>query len=111
MSRKEDERLLSQQEFWILESLKQGPKHGYAIAKEVEQMTEGRLRLGAATLYDNIGRLLDGGMINPHEESIVNGRARKTYLINDDGGRALENDWNIYDRRRLVRIDNQPEPV
>lgn len=106
MSRKDDERLLSQQEFWILESLKQGPKHGYAIAKEIEQMTEGRLRLGAATLYDNIGRLLKGGMIDPHEELIVNGRARKTYLIKDNGERALEDDWNIYDKRRLAKIEN-----
>lgn len=49
--------------FQILLSLTGGELHGYAIMREVEQQTNGRLRMGPGTLYGSIQTLLEGGLI------------------------------------------------
>jgi DNA-binding PadR family transcriptional regulator len=49
--------------FHVLLSLADGEKHGYAILKEVEQRTDGEVRLSTGTLYGIIKRLLADGMI------------------------------------------------
>ena len=40
-----------------------GERHGYAIMAEVEQLTNGALRLAPGTLYTTIKRLLGAGLI------------------------------------------------
>ncbi len=49
--------------FHILLALADGDKHGYAIMKDVEYQTAGRLKLGPGTLYGTIKRLLAAGLI------------------------------------------------
>jgi DNA-binding PadR family transcriptional regulator len=49
--------------FHILLALADGDKHGYAIMKDVENQTAGRLKLGPGTLYGTIKRLLAAGLI------------------------------------------------
>jgi DNA-binding PadR family transcriptional regulator len=48
---------LSPQVFHILLSLADEPRHGYGILLEVEERTEGGMRLGVGTLYSVIKRL------------------------------------------------------
>ena len=38
-------------------------RHGYAVAQEVEAMTEGQIRMGPGTLYGSIQRMLTSGLI------------------------------------------------
>lgn len=61
-------------EFHILISLAEGPRHGYAIMREVEQQTGGEVRLGPGTLYTALRRMLDRGLV---EEGSVDGPARR----------------------------------
>jgi DNA-binding PadR family transcriptional regulator len=49
--------------FHILIALAEGPRHGYAIMREVSDRTAGRLRLGPGTLYGSIKRMLEQGPI------------------------------------------------
>ena len=42
---------LRESTYFILAALLDGPRHGYAIVKEVEQLSGGRVRLSAGTLY------------------------------------------------------------
>ncbi len=37
--------------------------HGYGIMREIKETTEGRFELGPGTLYDNLQRLLDQGLV------------------------------------------------
>ena len=37
--------------------------HGYGIMREIKDATEGRYELGPGTLYDNLQRLLDQGLV------------------------------------------------
>jgi DNA-binding PadR family transcriptional regulator len=49
--------------FHILLTLAAGPRHGYAIMKEVAEQTDGELRLGPGKLYYSIQRMLEEGLI------------------------------------------------
>jgi DNA-binding PadR family transcriptional regulator len=90
--------------FFILLSLSPGPKHGYAILKEVESMSEGRVKLSTGTLYGAIKRLLDRGWIRRVDDPNPNGtdRERKSYSLTELGRRALNAE--IARLKKLVRV-------
>jgi DNA-binding PadR family transcriptional regulator len=47
----------------VLTSLADGPKHGYALAKDIEDFAG--IKLGPGTLYGALGRLEERGWIKP----------------------------------------------
>jgi DNA-binding PadR family transcriptional regulator len=77
--------------FFIVLSLVPAPKHGYAILKGVENLSEGRLKLSTGTLYGAIKRLLDRGWIRRVDDPLPNGteRERKAYELTDLGSSVL----------------------
>jgi len=90
--------------FFILLSLSPGPKHGYAILKEVERLSDGRVKLSTGTLYGAIERLLDQGWICRVDDPIPNGtnRQRKAYDLTELGRKALNAE--IARLRKLVSV-------
>jgi DNA-binding PadR family transcriptional regulator len=64
--------------FHVLVALADGKTHGYAIMKEVEQLTSGAARLSTGTLYGIIKRLLSEGLIR--ESGSGDGRRRSYEL-------------------------------
>jgi len=54
--------------FHILLALADGEKHGYAIMQEVEETTEGKVRMGPGTLYGSIKRMLAAGLIEESDD-------------------------------------------
>ena len=85
---------LTEATFYILLSLAPGKKHGYAILKDVEALSDGKVRLSTSTLYGALGRLLDQGLIervpNDGEENPGPGLPRKAYVLSKTGRRVLE---------------------
>ena len=73
-------------------TLAAGPSHGYAIAGEVEDVTDGRVRMGPGTLYGSLQRMLDDGLVeeteNPGEEGL-HAERRRYYRITARGIAAL----------------------
>jgi DNA-binding PadR family transcriptional regulator len=53
--------------FHILIALAEGPRHGYAILRDIAERTDGGFAIGPATLYTTIRRLLDGGLIKEQD--------------------------------------------
>ena|SRR5215471_15359696 len=49
--------------FHILMALAEDDRHGYAIIQDVAVRTGGRMKLGAATLYRSIQKMLEQGLI------------------------------------------------
>ena len=77
--------------FFILLSLSSGAKHGYAIMKEVEALSEGRVKLSTGTLYGAIKRLLDRDWIRRVDDPLPNGteRERKAYKLTELGRQVM----------------------
>lgn len=77
--------------FHILLALADGDKHGYAIMKDVEHQTDGRLKLGAGTLYGTIKRLLAADLITEIDERAdpALGDERRRYYRLTASGRKL----------------------
>jgi hypothetical protein len=73
---------LTETTYFILLSLLPKPKHGYAIMKDVQVLSEERIVLSTGTLYGALKRLLDQGWIERLEETDPKGNARdrKVYI-------------------------------
>ena len=82
---------LTEVTFFVLLSLARQPRHGYAILKDVADLSEGRIKLSAGTLYGALGRLLEQGWIVRlgSEEPDDSGRPRKEYELTELGRRIL----------------------
>lgn len=72
----------------ILLSLANQPRHGYAILKDVEEMSEGRVRFSTGTLYGALRRLLDEASIERFEEEEAV-RDRVAYRLTRAGRQRL----------------------
>jgi DNA-binding PadR family transcriptional regulator len=77
--------------FFILLSLVAGPRHGYAILKDVEKVSHERVLLSTSTLYTALKRLQELEWIYREEDSNLreSGRERKIYSLTDIGRRVL----------------------
>src|SRR6516225_1274668 len=73
------ERAMQEATFLILTALAAGAQHGYGIIAEVQQISGGRVRLRAGTLYTALDRLRADGLIGVDREEIVGGRLRRYY--------------------------------
>lgn len=51
--------------FQILLALGQGASHGYAVGKEIEERTSGRLNPTTGSLYQALRRLREDGLVAP----------------------------------------------
>jgi PadR family transcriptional regulator, regulatory protein PadR len=74
----------------VLASLADGPKHGYALIQEAEQLSGGRTVLRVGTLYTALDRLAREGLVARAGEEVVDGRLRRSYELTGLGREALE---------------------
>lgn len=68
--------------FHLLLSLADGPAHGYGILLEVEERSDGAVRMGTGTLYSAVKRLRDQGLIEDVEapaDAEAGGDPRRRY--------------------------------
>ena len=107
--------------FHILLALADCEKHGYAIMREVEETSGGRMLMGPGTLYGAIKRLLRAGLIAEADErpdpSLDDSR-RRYYALTELGRRVLaaeaerlENLVEIARRRDLLGAPTRGQGV
>ena len=95
--------------FYILFAFAEGEKHGYAIMKEAEKVSNGQFTMGPATLYTTIQRLLELGLIEETSTSSDSERRRRCYRLSRRGRQIFEAELNRMEslvrsaqRRKLV---------
>jgi DNA-binding PadR family transcriptional regulator len=83
----------------VLASLAEGPKHGYAITRDVEQLAD--VRLGPGTLYGVLARLEEKGLIKalPAEDR------RRPYRLTAAGRAALGEQLRMLERVARSGLD------
>ena len=74
----------------ILLALAAEPRHGYGIMQEVLQQTDGAYKLGPATLYDTLQRLLDQGWVSEAKGPSNEDARRKYYRLSAAGASVLK---------------------
>jgi DNA-binding PadR family transcriptional regulator len=80
--------MLSDLDFHILLALAEGPSHGYAIGKDVEERSGGRLDPTTGALYQALHRLLAGGLLQTVETPAAVDTRRKYFAVTTRGRRA-----------------------
>ncbi len=75
--------------FLILTALAAGAQHGYGIMTDVRQISGGRVRLRAGTLYAALNRLAVEGLVEVDREEIVEARLRRYYRLTPAGVQRL----------------------
>jgi DNA-binding PadR family transcriptional regulator len=82
-------RPLQEPTFLILTALAGGAQHGYGIMTDVGQLSGGRVKLRAGTLYAALDRLASQGLVESDREEIVDGRLRRYYRLTPPGAQRL----------------------
>jgi DNA-binding PadR family transcriptional regulator len=80
---------LSEPVLLILISLAAGAQHGYALLKDIERLSDGRVRLSTGTLYGALRRLLEESWIEAFEQD-DRSRDKQAYKLTAVGRRRLE---------------------
>lgn len=94
------DQLRGQLELVALASLRSGPRHGYAIIRELRERSDGTLDVLEGTLYPALHRLEHAGLVKS-SWSTAAGRRRRVYELTRKGRRALaeqESEWRAFVR-------------
>ena len=92
---------MSETMFYILFALRT-ERHGYGVMRHVEELTEGRIVLGAGTVYTSLGKLEADGLV-----TVTSREDRRTnYLITPRGTEVLR-----LEARRLAELSRYAKEI
>lgn len=95
-----DAKPLTEPVLLILASLAVGPRHGYALMKDIEALSNGRVRMSTGTLYGALRRLLEDQWIERFEQEDTS-REKQAYRLTAEGRRQLE--FEVERMKQLTR--------
>ena len=117
---KEPEAPLQPAAFHILLALAAGERHGYALMSDVEELSDGALRIGPGTLYGSIKRLLAAGLIEESEarpDASLDDQRRRYYRLTAEGRAILSAEAtrlarlvSVAGKRDLISRPAMPRP-
>ncbi len=82
----------------ILKTLSLGPRHGWAIAKRIQQISNDALKVPQGSLYPALHRLEHQGWIAAKWRATDTGREAKFYSLTKAGRRQLEHELSTWNR-------------
>jgi len=85
----EDHKPLTEPVLLILVSLAAKPRHGYALIKDIEKLSHGRVRLSTGTLYGALRRLLEERWIDRFDQDDTS-REKQAYRLTRVGARQMQ---------------------
>jgi DNA-binding PadR family transcriptional regulator len=92
---------LTESTFYILIALVE-PLHGYGIMQYVDRISQGEFKLGPATLYTVLSKLVEQGLIRREEDGATADERRKMYALTGKGRQVLEAE--VARRQRMACI-------
>ncbi len=97
MTDKKNEVFQGSLELLILRVLQSGDRHGYGIAKRIEQVSGGAFSINMGSLYTALNRLLRKGHVETEWGEAETGRRAKFYALTDSGRAQVDveiEQWN-----------------
>ncbi|MGA7235016.1 MAG: helix-turn-helix transcriptional regulator [Bryobacteraceae bacterium] len=80
---------LSPANLYILLSLAAEDRHGYGIMQEVARQSDGQYKLGPGTLYDNLQKLMNQGIVEDAPRRSADDDPRRRYYRMTSFGRKV----------------------
>lgn len=83
----------------ILAVLAEGPAHGYAVVRSVNELSDGLFNWREGTIYPALHRLEKAGLIRGAWEKTPGGRRRRVYSLTPRGKRRLSErraEWKVF---------------
>jgi DNA-binding PadR family transcriptional regulator len=80
---------LSEPVLMILMSLADQPRHGYALIKDIEALSSGRVQMSTGTLFGALRRLLEDGWIERFAQEDTS-RQKQAYRLTAPGRKQLQ---------------------
>jgi len=96
----------------ILATLADGPRHGYQLALEIEDRSEGSFRFNHGTLYPILHKLESQGFIDGSWAEPAGKRKRRQYALTSAGRKQrdqLRKAWSTY-FNSLFKVIGRSEP-
>ncbi|HXN48339.1 MAG TPA: PadR family transcriptional regulator [Bryobacteraceae bacterium] len=85
-------------EMMVLQTLRRGPQHGYAIAQKIRQTAGDLLQIEEGTLYPALQRLLREGWVDAEWGISARNRKVRVYRITPAGRKQLERERAAFER-------------
>lgn len=82
----------------ILRTLNQGPLHGYAIAKRIQDWSKGDLEIEDGSLYPALNRMLLKGWVKAEWGVTENNRRARFYRLTTAGKKQLEAESSAFSK-------------
>jgi len=92
----------------VLQTLRRGPLHGYAIAQQIRQTSEDLLTIEEGSLYPALQRLLREGWVDAEWGISATNRKVRKYKITPAGRKQLQRELSSFEQmltgiRRVLR--------
>ncbi len=85
-------------EMMVLQTLRHGPLHGYAIAQHIQQTSDDLLQIEEGTLYPALQRPLREGWVEAEWGLSARNHKVRTYRITAAGRKQLQRELSSFDR-------------
>ncbi len=85
-------------EMMILQTLRRGPLHGYALAQQIRNNSEDLLQIEEGTLYPALQRLLRQGWVEAEWGTSAHNRKVRIYHVTPTGKKQLQREVSSFER-------------
>jgi transcriptional regulator len=93
----------------ILRTLRQGPLHGYAIARRIKDWSNGDLQIEDGSMYPALNRMLVKGWLKAEWGTSENNRRARFYRLTPEGRKQLDKESSAFDRMvRAIQLVMRP---
>ena len=97
----------------VLKTLSWGPRHGYGVARWIQETTDDALEIGEGSLYPALYRMENRGWVRSQWRITDNHRRAKYYSLTAAGRRQLEaqrTSWSAFSlaMARIMNATRQP---
>ncbi len=85
-------------EMMVLQTLRRGPLHGYALARTIKRSSEDLLQIEEGSLYPALQRMVNSGWLRSEWGTSARNRRVRIYRITPSGRKQLERQVSSYER-------------
>jgi PadR family transcriptional regulator PadR len=85
-------------EMMILQTLRRGPRHGYALVQDIKATSDDLLQIEEGSLYPALQRMLKAGWVSAERGLSSRNRKVRVYRITPAGRKQLEHEISSFDQ-------------